>query len=223
MSDMTQKAVSDAGAYDVLKTRLLQQGSQLKSLSQSFNQQRQETFGGQDFKLIGKVNVQTDAKCIPIDMAQVNQHLLFGYHVQVGMKATPSLDDVFGLYHLHENEGTFRVEPLPLESSFLSDSRFTHELTELFTYYRDAKLSQISRQESTLYIAFQIGMRPEDRKVFRFQINAHSIEYIDSLGQNALTSVPQHDFDWIPTTRDDHVLGDHPHVSIQDKLFVECH
>ncbi|HDM8238632.1 DNA repair ATPase [Vibrio campbellii] len=222
MSDMTQKAVSDASAYDVLKTRLLQQGSQLKSLSQSFNQQRQETFGGQDFKLIGKVNVQTDAKCIPIDMAQVNQHLLFGYHVQVGMKATPSLDDVFGLYHLHENEGTFRVEPLPLESSFLSDSRFSHELTELFTYYRDAKLSQISRQESTLYIAFQIGMRPEDRKVFRFQINAHSIEYIDSLGQNALTSVPQHDFDWIPTTRDDHVLGDHPHVSIQDKLFVEC-
>ncbi|PQJ42678.1 ATPase [Vibrio campbellii] len=222
MSDMTQKAVSDAGAYDVLKTRLLQQGSQLKSLSQSFNQQRQETFGGQDFKLIGKVNVQTDAKCIPIDMAQVNQHLLFGYHVQVGMKATPSLDDVFGLYQLHENEGTFRVERLPLESSFLSDSRFTHELTELFTYYRDAKLSQISRQESTLYIAFQIGMRPEDRKVFRFQINAHSIEYIDSLGQNALTSVPQHDFDWIPTTRDDHVLGDHPHVSIQDKLFVEC-
>ncbi|MEH0696940.1 DNA repair ATPase [Vibrio owensii] len=222
MSDMTQKAVSDAGAYDVLKTRLLQQGSQLKSLSQSFNQQRQETFGGQDFKLIGKVNVQTDAKCIPIDMAQVNQHLLFGYHVQVGMKATPSLDDVFGLYQLHENEGTFRVERLPLESSFLSDSRFSHELTELFTYYRDAKLSQISRQESTLYIAFQIGMRPEDRKVFRFQINAHSIEYIDSLGQNALTSVPQHDFDWIPTTRDDHVLGDHPHVSIQDKLFVEC-
>ncbi|WP_104024169.1 DNA repair ATPase [Vibrio hyugaensis] len=222
MSDMTQKAVSDAGAYDVLKTRLLQQGSQLKSLSQSFNQQRQETFGGQDFNLIGKVNVQTDAKCIPIDMAQVNQHLLFGYHVQVGMKATPSLDDVFGLYLLHENEGTFRVERLPLESSFLSDSRFTHELTELFTYYRDAKLSQISRQESTLYLAFQIGMRPEDRKVFRFQINTHSIEYIDSLGQNALTSVPQHDFDWIPTTRDDHVLGDHPHVSIQDKLFVEC-
>ncbi|MGI9947934.1 DNA repair ATPase [Vibrio hyugaensis] len=222
MSDMTQKAVSDAGAYDVLKTRLLQQGRQLKSLSQSFNQQRQETFGGQDFNLIGKVNVQTDAKCIPIDMAQVNQHLLFGYHVQVGMKATPSLDDVFGLYLLHENEGTFRVERLPLESSFLSDSRFTHELTELFTYYRDAKLSQISRQESTLYLAFQIGMRPEDRKVFRFQINTHSIEYIDSLGQNALTSVPQHDFDWIPTTRDDHVLGDHPHVSIQDKLFVEC-
>ncbi|GLR06449.1 hypothetical protein GCM10007906_40370 [Vibrio hyugaensis] len=222
MSDMTQKAVSDAGAYDVLKTRLLQQGSQLKSLSQSFNQQRQETFGGQDFNLIGKVNVQTDAKCIPIDMAQVNQHLLFGYHVQVGMKATPSLDDVFGLYLLHENEGTFRVERLPLESSFLSDSRFTHELSELFTYYRDARLSQISRQESTLYLAFQIGMRPEDRKVFRFQINAHSIEYIDSLGQNALTSVPQHDFDWIPTTRDDHVLGDHPHVSLQDKLFVEC-
>ncbi len=179
-------------------------------------------FGGQDLKLIGKVNVQTDAKCIPIDMAQVNQLLLFGYQVQVGMKASPSLDDVFGLYQLHENQGTFRVEPLPVESSFLGDSRFVHEFTELFTYYRDAKLSQISRQESILYIAFRIGSRPEDRKVFRFQLSGNSAEYLDSYGHAPLESAVQHDFDWVSTTRDDHVLGEHPHVSIRDKLFVEC-
>ena len=33
-------------------------------------------------------------------MAQVNQQLLFGYEVRVGMKAQPSLEDVFGLYQL---------------------------------------------------------------------------------------------------------------------------
>ncbi len=223
MSDMTQQAVSEGSAYEILKARLSQQGHQLRSLSQHFNQQRQEVFGGQELCLVGKANVQTDARCIPIDMAQVNQQLLFGYHVYVGMKATPSLEDVFGLYQLHEaDNATFRIEPVSLEESFLSDSRFLHELTELFTYYRDAKLSQISRQESILYIAFQIGMRPEDRKVFRFQLTADSVNYLDSQGHVPLENAVQHDFEWIATNRNDHVLGDHPHVSIQDKLFVEC-
>lgn len=223
MSDTTQKAVSEGGAYEILKARLSQQGHKLKSVSQDFNQQRQDVFGGQDLKLVGKANVQTDARCIPIDMAQVNQQLLFGYHVYVGMKSAPSLEDVFGLYQLNENsEGVFRIEPISLENSFLSDSRFLYEFTELFTYYQGARLSQISRQESVLYIAFQIGMRAEDRKVFRFQVNANSVEYLDSTGHTSLESATQHDFEWIPTSREDHVLGDHPHVSIQDKLFVEC-
>ncbi len=223
MSETTQQAVSEGGAYEILKARLSQQGNQLKSLSQNFNQQRQAVFGGQDLHLVGKANVQTDARCIPIDMAQVNQQLLFGYHVYVGMKATPSLEDVFGLYQLHQTDDTtFRIEPVPLEGSFLNDSRFLHELTELFTYYQGAKLSQISRQESTLYIAFQIGMRPEDRKVFRFQLTADSVKYLDSQGHVSLESAVQHDFEWTATTRDDHILGDHPHVSIKDKLFVEC-
>lgn len=222
MSETTQQAVTEGGAYEVLKSRLSQQGSKLKDISQQFNQQRQQVFGGQELSLIGKANVQTEARCVPVDMAQVNQQLLFGYEVHVGMKSQPALEDVFGLYQLHENDGTFRIEPISLKESFLSEPRFVHEFTELFTYYQDAKLAQISRQESTLYIAFQIGMRAEDRKVFRFQLNKHSIEYIDSLGHTSLESATQHDFDWIETTRDDHVLGKYPHVSIKDKLFVEC-
>ncbi|GEM76484.1 DNA repair ATPase [Vibrio sagamiensis] len=222
MLENTQQAVTESGAYEVLKSRLSQQGNTLKTLSQQFNQQRQSVFGGQELSLIGKTNVQTESRCIPVDMAQVNQQLLFGYEVRVGMKAQPSLEDVFGLYQLHENDGSFRVEPLGLDNSFLSDDRFLHEFTELFTYYHDARLSQISRKENTLYIAFQIGMRAEDRKVFRFQINKNSIEYLDSLGHQSLTSANQHDFEWTETTREDHVLGKHPHVSIQDKLFVEC-
>ncbi|BCL71233.1 hypothetical protein TUMSATVNIG1_31980 [Vibrio nigripulchritudo] len=222
MSESTQQAVTEGGAYEVLKSRLSQQGSKLKDISHQFNQERQQVFGGQELSLIGKANVQTEARCVPVDMAQVNEQLLFGYEVHVGMKAQPSLEDVFGLYQLHEKDGTFRIEPVSLEGSFLSDTRFVHEFTELFTYYQDAKLSQISRQESTLYIAFQIGMRAEDRKVFRFQLNKHSIEYLDSLGHKSLESAVQRDFDWIETTREDHVLGKHPHVSIKDKLFVEC-
>lgn len=222
MSEETQQAVSQGGAYEVLKSRLSAQGEQLKSLAQSFNSERQHVFGGQEMKLVGKANVQTEARCIPIDMAQVNNQLLFGYQVKVGLKAIPELKDVFGLYQLHEKDGLFRVEPLPVNESFLADDQFLHEFTELFTYYSDAKLQQISRQESTLYVAFQIGMRPDDRKVFRFQVNGESVTYLDALGDKTLESVPQFDFEWTATTRDDHIIGTHSHVSIQNKLFVEC-
>lgn len=223
MSEMTQQAVSEGGAYEVLKARLSQQGENLKRLSQQFNQERQQVFGGQELSLVGKVNVQTSARSIPIDMAQVNQQLLFGYHVRLGMKAIPSLSDVFGLYQLHENQdSTFRIEPISVEESFLSDAKFLHEFTELFTYYQDAKLSQISRKENILYIAFQIGMRPEDRKVFRFQLTGTSVDFLDSNGHLNLDGATQHDFEWKQTSRDDHIMGEHPHVSIEEKLFVEC-
>ncbi len=45
---------------------------------------------------------------------------------------------------------------------------------------------------------------------------------MDSTGHPSLLNAQQFDFDWVTTTRDHHVLGDYPHVSIEDKLFVEC-
>ncbi|MGF1725409.1 DNA repair ATPase [Photobacterium nomapromontoriensis] len=226
MTETTHNAIDDAvsegGAYEVLKARLSQQGETLKDLSQQFNLKRQQTFGGSDFALIGKANVQTNSRCVPVDMAQVNGQILFGYQVYVGLKASPALSDVFGVYTLNESDGTYRLDPIQLEASFLNDAQFTHEFSELFTYYKDARLSQISRQEDILYLAFQIGMRSEDRKVFRFEITAEKVRYLDSLGQVSLNDAPQHDFSWVATGRNDHINGDHPHVSIADKLFVEC-
>ena len=32
---------------------------------------------------------------------------------------------------------------------------------------------------------------------------------------------PSHDFEWTETTREHHVLGRHPHISIDNELFVE--
>lgn len=216
------KAVSEGGAYEVLKSRLSRQGEDLKALVQAFNQKRQETFGGSEFSLIGKANVQTDTRCIPVDMAQVNGQLLFGYQVYMGLKSAPGMSDVFGLYNLSHNDGTYRIEPAGLDNSFLNDSQFTHEFTELFTYYKDARLSQICRRENILYLAFQIGMRSEDRKVFRFEIGKQAVRYLDAQGQLELAAARQHDFEWTETTRDDHIIGEHPHVSIKDRLFVEC-
>ncbi|GAA2813888.1 hypothetical protein GCM10020219_102720 [Nonomuraea dietziae] len=49
----------------------------------------------------------------------------------------------------------------------------------------------------------------------------HELKYLDNRGERDHVFPPSHDFEWTPTTRDDHVLGRHPHISIQDEVFVE--
>ena len=61
----------------------------------------------------------------------------------------------------------------------------------------------------------------DDQRVLRWGIDHEKVGYIDNAGHLDLTLPPQHDFDWIPTTRANHVRGKHPHVSILDEVFVE--
>jgi len=218
------KAVESGGAFEILKARLTNQSDQLKQQVGQLNESRQQAFGASATELTGKVNVHTQNNCIPIDMAQVNDLLLFGYQVFVGLKTAPSVADVLGLYQLHESEGQYRIDPLPIAGTFLDDPRFVRSFNELFTYYKDARLIQISRRDHWLYIVFQIGSRAEDRKVYRWQLkNGGAVEYVDDQGHQDLDSLgEQQDIEWQSTGRSDHVTGDHPHVSIRDKIFVEC-
>jgi len=210
------------GSYALLRSRLADQAAALASSFQDLNEARQQAFGATGSKLIGKTNVLTSARCVPVDMARVGDLLLFGYRVFVGLKAAPSLDDVLALYRLREDAGHFKVDAVPLAGSFLDDPQFLRSFTELFTYYTDARLVQISRREQMLFVAFRIGQRPEDLRVYRWQITADAVSYLDDQGHIALTDVRQQDVDWHATTRDQHIQGAHPHVSVLDRVFVDC-
>lgn len=222
--DVLNQAVETGGAYEVLQARLVNQGKELKASVNQLNEARQEAFGATSTELIGKVNVHTQNSCLPVDMAQVNDQLLFGYQVFVGLKAAPEVKDVLGLYTLSEADGHFRIDSQPLEGSFLDDPRFVQSFNELFQYYKNARLVQISRRDFWLYVVFQIGSRAEDRKVYRWQLkNNGAVEYIDDQGHQELDgAATQYDIQWVETGRKDHIIGDHPHVSIKDKIFVEC-
>ncbi len=222
--DVLNQAVESGGAYDILKARLTSQGSELKALVDQLNQARQEAFGASSTELIGKANVHTQNNCLPVDMAQVDDLLLFGYQVFVGLKAAPKIEDVLGLYKLTEADGHFRIDNLSLTGSFLDDPRFVQSFSELFQYYKNARLVQISRRDHWLYVVFQIGSRPEDRKVYRWQLKSGGVvEYVDDQGHQELDGLAdQLDIQWQDTGRKDHVAGEHPHVSINDRIFVEC-
>lgn len=217
------QAVAGEGSYEILRSRLAEQGKALASATDSFNQARQQAFGASVRALLGKVNVHTEHRCLPIDIAQVNGMLLFGYRVNVSLKAVPSVDEVLSLYRLVENDGQFRVEDVPLADSFLDDPRFRHSFNELFTYYKDTRLIQISRRASLLYVVFQIGSRQEDLKVYRWQLHADGrVEYLDDLGNAQLNDAVQQDVQWTLAGRDHQVQGDRPHLMILDRLFVDC-
>ncbi len=224
----TDQTLTQNGNYEILKKRLSDQGKNLQQLTQAFNETRQSAFGKSQNALIGKVSVHTENRCTPVDMAQVGELILFGYHVFMGLKETPSIQDVLCLYQLERfkdsaGNDNFKIEPVAYENTFLDHPKFIQSFTELHAYYKDSRLVQIKRRDQWLYIAFQIGSLYSDRKVFRFEIIANgTVQYVDDQGHNDLIESKQSDIEWIETSRQDHVVGKHSHVNILNRLFVEC-
>ena len=48
-----------------------------------------------------------------------------------------------------------------------------------------------------------------------------SLNYIDDFGREDNVYPASHDFDWIQTTPEDFIRGTHPHVNIDNRIFVE--
>ena len=210
------------GSYDLIKRRLLNLGTELKSHIDTVNQDRIDTFGSTDLKVKGRVRVRTEHNCIPRDIICIGDTLIFAFNVFIGLKNTTQISDVFSLHKLVTNDAHFEVEDLKIENTFLTDSRFIRDFEELYTYYKQAQLQHLYKQDSHLYAVFQIGERLSDIRVFRWSISAdNEISYIDNRGEKAVKAPQNHDFEWQVTSRKEHEEGRHPHINVLDKVFVE--
>jgi hypothetical protein len=151
--------------------------------------------------------------------------LLFGYNVYIGLRTQTDVKDVFSLHKFAETEEGFDLSEVPAEEGvggFLADPTFVRQFTELYQYYKEAHLKQIRRTDSKLLAIFQVGSNADDLRVFRWAYDGkRPPKYMDDRGERDHVIPPQHDFEWIETTREHHVTGRHPHVSIEDKVFVE--
>ncbi|MGX6604581.1 DNA repair ATPase [Micromonosporaceae bacterium Da 78-11] len=207
----------DAGTYEVLRSRLGAQAKELAARAEALNARRIEAFGGQQMRLLGTERIRTDNNCVPRDIAQVGGAMLFGYNVFIGLKAETSIDDVFAVHSFAD--GTFAPSAKP---GLLDDPGFQRDFAELYRYYRETRLLQLRRLEGLLLAVFQTGARADDLKVLRWRVGVDgTVSYVDSRGERDHVFPPSHDFTWTPTTREQHVLGRHPHVSIDDEVFVE--
>ena len=218
-----EATVAQASAYETIRARLDDQAGKLDGLVGELNQARLHEFGSSEMSVLSRTRVRTENNCVPRDLVQVGDYLVFGYNVFIGLKKETHIEDVFALFKLEGDGDTLTLEQAPLEGSFLSNSTFVNEFKELYLYYKNARLLQLTVKNGKLLAGFQIGERLEDIRVFRWSVSADGsrVDYIDNRGERDIQLPPAYDFEWVETTRDDTVSGRHPHVNILDKVFVE--
>jgi len=218
----TNQAVADGGAYEVLRRRLIEQGARLRGVAEGLNAQRLAEFGSSQMEVIGRLRVRTEHNCVPRDLVQVGELLLFGYNVFIGLKRETLVEDVFGLYRLQPVGDGFEVEPVALAGTFLAADSFVQDFRELYAYYKNARLLQLVRHDDALLAAFQIGEKVTDMRVFRWSIAADgSLRYVDNRGERDIALPPAFDFEWTRCSREHIVEGRHPHLNILDQVFIE--
>ncbi|MDT0305161.1 DNA repair ATPase [Streptomonospora wellingtoniae] len=218
----------DAGTYEVLRSRLAAQAQELARRAEDLNSRRVEVFGGNELSLAGTARIRTANNCVPRDIITVNGYLLFGYNVFIGLKPETGVGDVFSVHaFVRDGEGgsgAFRFDDADLAQlpGLLADPQFQRDFGELYRFYRETRLMQLRWVEEKLLAVFQTGPRTEDVRVLRWEAPATgAVAYLDNRGDRDHVFPPPYDFEWTESTRDDHVLGRHPHISILDELFVE--
>jgi len=88
-NSITDQAVAEGGAYEVIRKRLVDQGQQLKLKTRTLNQARLSEFGSSEMAVVARVRVRTENNCVARDIVQVGDLLLFGYNVYIGLKRKP--------------------------------------------------------------------------------------------------------------------------------------
>ncbi|WP_166353883.1 DNA repair ATPase [Phytoactinopolyspora limicola] len=235
-----EQAGLDVGTYEVLRTRLRDQATQLASRAEALNTRRIEVFGGTQLALIGTERIRTENNCVPRDIISLGALgsgaegdgglMLFGYNVFIGMKPETSVDDVFSLHRFARSAdddaepGSFRfddAEPGDLPG-LLDGQKFHRDFADMYRYFRETRLLQLRRTDDKLLAVFQTGPSIDDLRVLRWQVDrGGDIRYLDNRGERDHVYPRSHDFEWIETTRDNHVTGRYPHISIEDVVFVE--
>ncbi|MEO0858940.1 MAG: DNA repair ATPase, partial [Bacteroidota bacterium] len=144
--------------------------------------------------------------------------LLVGCHVHLGLKTETTLDDVFAAYAFDGDTATYREAPLDV----LADERFAEDFANLHRYYKQARFARFAERGPHLFIVFQVGQRADDIKVFKWLRGDDGLQYLDNRSEHTFAYPTQQAFRWQRTTRDMHRDGVHPHVSIEDRVFVEA-
>ena len=213
--------MSDQASFELLRKRLQTGAAQLKVKSEQLNAERLKLFGRIEPKQIARLSARTDNNCVARDVVRAGNLLLLGFNVFLGLKSETQIADMFALYRLGQTDETELV-PVPIAGSFLAEPRFASDFKELLTYYKQTTLDQLRVIKDRLLLIFRTGSNSTDKRVFRFALARDGgLTYLDNRGERDHVLPPTHDFEWQQATREMHVAGRHPHINIQDTVFVE--
>ncbi|RDG37926.1 DNA repair ATPase [Streptomyces corynorhini] len=200
----------DAGTYEVLRDRLAAQAGELARRAEELNSRRIEAFGSMELTLTGTERIRTELPRVPRDVVAVGDVLLFGVNVPPGPTGVSGVGDVLALFDRE-------LHPLPDDAvpGLLDDPDFVREFADLHRYFRGARLLQLRHTEGKLLAVFRTGAAADDIRVLRWAIGVDgTAEFLDARGERDHVFPAAQDVEWTATTREDQVLGRHPHLSV---------
>lgn len=212
---MTEASLA-SGTYEVLRNRLRQSADDLRSRFQKLHAARAAVFGNIETRLNSTVHIVTEHNCVPRDLFVNAGHVMLGYNVQFGLKTDIEPSDVLSVYrfdgqHMHH-------ESL---SGYVTEA-FRRDFQELYRYYRNATFSRFFSSGPNVYMVFQIGKTPANIKAFKWVLEGDRLHYVDNRSDAEVRLPSQQSFQWKRATRESHRHGKHSHISIEDRVFVEC-
>ncbi|MGW6833469.1 DNA repair ATPase [Streptomyces sp. NPDC054949] len=205
----------DAGTYEVLRDRLGARAAELARRAEALNARRVEVFGSTGLTLTGTAPVHTPEPCVARDLVAVGEWLLLGHGVPVGHTGDVRPGEVFGLYDRDLNPAPEDAVP-----GLLDDPGFLREFAALFRYYRQARLLRLRHVEGGLLAVFRTGETAADIRVLRWRLAGGGVRFLDARGERDHVRPAPHDVEWTAATREDQILGRHPHLSVGGDLYV---
>lgn len=211
-----------SATYEIIRQRLNEQGAQLSQLTSQLDARRAEVFGSIESKLLKADRIITEHNCTPRDIVQLdNDRFLFGFNVRFGLKKEMELGDVFAVYRRDPESGTFREDSLEA----IEDSSFLTDFKRLYNVYERTAFRKFAVREGKLFMVFGTGAAISDFGAFVWAINDGKLRYLDGRAESEFRRVgfpPAHEFPWLKPDREAFRYGDHPHISIEDRVFVDC-
>ena len=209
----------EGGTYEIIRSRLDAHAKELRSRLGKLNHARKEVFGAIPTSLIATERITTKNNCVPRDMIAVGKgRFLFGYNVRFGLKTETKLEDVIAGYQYNAEDHTFAEVPL----DFIDDERFHADFKQLYKYYKKTVFVKFSKIGPNLFMVFRIGDAVTDIKTFKWAFQDGELHYVGNRSDHEFVYPSQHEFEWTRTHRELHRAGEHPHISIDDRVFVEC-
>jgi len=209
--------VLEGGTYEVIRHRLSQAGEDLRARLARLNSARQDVFGAIPTTLLTTEHVTTANNCLPRDITPAGpERFLLGCNVHLGLRSEIRPADVFTAYTWKER----KIHDAPID--FLLSREFEEDFQSLHKYYKHAVFSKFAHIGPHLFFVFQTGPNPGDFKTFKWHVAEDgAFTYLGNRSDHEYRLPPQHEFEWKRTHRELHRGGLHPHISIEDRLFVE--
>jgi ATPase involved in DNA repair len=209
----------EGGSYEIIRHRLVTEGADLRARLTKLNAQRQAVFGAVQPTLLATERVTTEHKCSPRDMIAVGGgRFIFGYNVQMGLKSVTEVEDVFSVYQYDSQSHIFTKD----NCEVIGSAEFKTDFGYLYKYYRETFFLKFLVIGPHLYMAFRVGRDIGDIKCFKWLIsNDGGLKYLGNRFDHEYRFPPQHDFDWKPVHRGMFREGAYPHISIENRVFVE--